>query len=305
MKKNLGAVASSIRNKFADTFNRTDTTGSLGTASDGSLWKALRGTWKVTSNKAQSTDAANTYPAVSVVMPNKATSISIQGPVSGSGALIWVTDANNWWAVDLYQSTYSTPNYTTNYNGTFCDGGYNNNAYYVCNYSVANYCYATNYAGPYCGAWNSNNIRNAAYCRYYYYNSYTYSYACGNTCLSSYYAGPTFVCTSGPTPKYYTYQSGTSYFYPQFLRVLQSVGNVVSQIASLQVSDNATINGLRALISGTTVTARAYSDVNMTSQVGSDLVYNATGAAVTTEYGLLLTPAAYNQGNAVDDIVVE
>lgn len=304
MKKNLGAVASSIRDKFIDTFNRTDTTGNLGTATDGSLWKALRGTWKVTSNKAQSTDAASGYPAVSVVMPNKATSIKIQGPVSGSGALIWVTDANNWWAVDLYQSTYSTPNYTTNYNGTFCDYGYTNNAYYACNAYVTNYCFATNYAGPYCGAWNSNNIRNAAYCRYYYYNSYTYQYACGSSCSSSYYAPPSFVCQSS-SPKYTVTQTGTSYFYPQFLRVLQSVGNVVSQIASLQVSDNATIAGLKALISGTTITASAYSDANMTTQVGSNLVYNATGAAVTTEYGLVLTPAAYNQGNAVDDIVIE
>lgn len=300
MKKNLGAVASSIRDKFIDTFNRTDTTGNLGTATDGSLWKALRGTWKVTSNKAQSTDAASGYPAVSMVMPNKATSIKIQGPVSGSGALIWVTDANNWWAVDLYQSTYSTPNYTTNYNGVFCDAGYQNTA--NCATSVTNYCFATNYAGPYCGAWNSNNIRNAAYCRYYYYNSYTYQYACGSTCTS--YNATNYVCTSS-SAKYYTYQSGTSYFYPQFLRVLQSVGNTVSQIASLQVSDNATIAGLKALISGTTITASAYSDANMTTQVGSNLVYNATGAAVTTEYGLVLTPSAYNQGNAVDDIVIE
>ena len=300
MKKNLGAVASSIRDKLIDTFNRTDTTGSLGVATDGSLWKALRGTWTVTSNKAQSTDAASGYPAVSVVMPNKASSIKIQGPVSGSGALIWVTDANNWWAVDLYQSTYSNANYTTNYNGTFCDAGFTNTA--NCASSVTNYCFATNYAGPYCGAWNSNNIRNAAYCRYYYYNSYTYQYACGNTCTS--YNATNYVCTSS-SAKYYTYQSGTSYFYPQYLRILQSVGNVVSQIASIQISDNAIINGLKALISGTTITASAYSDANMTSQVGGSLVYNATGAAVTTEYGLLLTPAAYNQGNAVDDIVIE
>jgi hypothetical protein len=304
MKKNLGAVASSIRDRFADTFNRADTTGSLGVASDGSLWKALRGTWKVTSNKAQSTDAASGYPAVSVVMPNKATSIAIEGPVSGSGALIWVTDANNWWAVDLYQSTYSTPNYSTTYNGTFCDYGYNNNAYYACNAYTTNYCFATNYAGPYCGAWNSNNIRNAAYCRYYYYNSYTYQYACGSTCSSSTYTAPTFVCQSS-SPKYYVYQTGTNYFYPQSIRILQSVGNVVSQIASTQVGDNATINGLKAFISGTTITARTYSDTNMTSQVGGDLVYNATGATVTTEYGLVLTPSAYNQGNAVDNIVVE
>ena len=304
MKKNLGAVASSIRDKFIDTFNRTDTTGSLGPATDGSLWKALRGTWKVTSNKAQSTDAASGYPAASVVMPNKATSIKIQGPVSGSGALIWVTDANNWWAVDLYQSTYSTPNYTTNFAGNVCNAGNYANAVYTCNSSTTNYCFATNYAGPYCGAWNSNNIKNAAYCRSYYYNSYTYQYACGSTCNASTYTPASFYCTSS-SPTYYTYQSGTSYFYPQFLRVLQSVGNTVSQIASLQVSDNATINGLKALISGTTITARAYSDANMTSQVGGNLVYNATGASVTTEYGLLLTPSAYNQGNSVDDIVIE
>jgi hypothetical protein len=300
MKKNLGAVASSIRDRFADTFNRADTTGSLGVASDGSLWKALRGTWKVTSNKAQSTDAASGYPAVSVVMPNKATSIAIEGPVSGSGALIWVTDANNWWAVDLYQSTYSTPNYTTNV------GGYNCNSYntpaFICNAYSANFCSATGYAGPYCGAWNSNNIRNAAYCRYYYYNSYTYYYACGTTCNSSQYFPST--CNSY-SPYYYTYQSGTNYFYPQSLRILQSVGNVVTQIASTQVGDNATINGLKALISGNQITARAYSDANMTSQVGGSLVYTATGATVTTEYGLLLTPSAYNQGNAVDNIVVE
>jgi hypothetical protein len=304
MRINLGAIASSIRNKFIDSFNRTDTTTDLGTASDGSLWKALRGTLKVTSNKASTSDSASTYPAASITMPKQDVTISLEGTGNGGGSLLWVTDSGNWWATDIYQYTYSTPWY---YNQA--TGNYNCNAYNwttVCVKNAANYYYSCNVTGyccAKCNAWNSNNIKNAAYCKTY---SYSATYTCttnlsGYTCVSyDYYT----ICSSG-TAEYSAVQGGTYYYYPTYIRVLQSVANTVTTIAQTYIGDSVTLQSLKTLISGNQITVKGYSDTNLTTQVGSDLVYTATGATVTAEYGIVITPSGYNTVNTIDSVTIE
>jgi hypothetical protein len=300
MKINLGALASSVRDKFIDTFNRANTTTEIGIADDGSRWKALRGVWKVINTQGQSTDTASTYPAITVTMPKKNVTISLTQPSNGTGAMLWVTDSANWWAADVYQDSYSTPWYYSYISSYTCNANYA--PVYTCNAYWTNYCTATNYAGPYCGAWNSNNIKNAAYCRSYYYNSYTYQYACGSTCSSSTYTPGS--CSSA-TPNYSYAIGGYNYYYPKYIRILQSVGNTVTSIVTNVIGDSVTVSGLRALISGNQITVRAYGDTNLTNQVGTDLVYTATGAAITAEYGIVVTPSPYAQGNLIDAVTIE
>ena len=304
MRINLGSIASSIRDKFVDTFNRADTTGELGAASDGSLWNALRGVMQVGSNKAGSPSGTSTYPAASVKMPKTDVTISLAGTGNGAGSLLWVTDSGNWWATDIYQYTYSQNWYYNQATGNYTCTTYSSAK--GCDISTANYsknCVLNGYCCAVCNAWNSNNIKNAAYCKTY---SYTGTYSCtysvaGYNCVAPYYYN---VCNAG-NADYTTVFGGTYYYYPTYVRVLQSVANTVSTVANWSFGDSVTIQSLKTLISGNQITVKAYSDTNLTTQIGSDLVYTATGATVTAEYGIVLTPSGSNTVNTIDSVTIE
>lgn len=306
MRINLGAIASSIRDKFIDTFNRSDTTTSLGTGSDGSLWNALRGTMKVTTNKATSADAASgTYPAATIVMPKKDVTISMTGTGNGSGSLLWATDSGNWWATDIYAYSYSTPWYYTQASGTYTCNVFGNAA--GCDtFAIGNYnrtCNASGTCCPICNAWNSNNIKNAAYCRTYNYSTtYTCTSSVANYNCAGYY---TYQVCNSSTQNYSTIQGGTYYYYPTYIRVIRSISNSVSAVVTSYLGENLNIQSLKTIVSGNQITVKGYSDTNLTTQVGSDLVYTATGAAVTAEYGIVLTPSGYNGNYTVDSITIE
>ena len=102
MFKNLSTIASSVRNMFTDNFNRPDS-GELGNATDQSKWEALRGVFTIFGNKARTTSAASTYPIASITMPDSPLDqdvvITLKGTTPGTGAALWITDSNNWWAV--------------------------------------------------------------------------------------------------------------------------------------------------------------------------------------------------------------
>jgi hypothetical protein len=306
MRKVVGSVSSSIRKRFTDTFSRSDTSASLGIAADGSLWTALRGSWKVTSSLAQSVDSASTYPASVVTMPKTDVTVTLGGISTGTGALLWASDSANWWAVDIWQDTYSSTNYTTNIAGYSCNCGYYT-APPTCIGWYTSSCYncVPTSCCPVCNSWNSNTSKNSAYCSSYSYFNYTtctYTASCQTNCSSSY---TTTSCNCAGTPYYSTTASGTSYYYPKYIRILQSVGNVITQITTGALGDNATVAALKASISGTQITAQAFSDSNATTQVGSNLVYTATGAAVTAQYGIVVTPSNYSQGNTIGSITIQ
>jgi hypothetical protein len=104
--KNLSTIASAVRNVFTDNFNRSDA-GDLGYATDGSKWEALRGVFTIFGNKAKATSAASTYPIASITMPDSPLDqdvvITLKGTDRGTGAALWITDSNNWWAVTTGQ----------------------------------------------------------------------------------------------------------------------------------------------------------------------------------------------------------
>jgi hypothetical protein len=102
MFKNLSTIASAVRNVFTDNFNRSNA-GELGEATDGSRWTALRGVFTILGNKAKTTSSVSTYPIASITMPDSPLDqdvvITLKGTTPGSGAALWISDNNNWWAV--------------------------------------------------------------------------------------------------------------------------------------------------------------------------------------------------------------
>jgi hypothetical protein len=104
------------------------------------------------------------------------------------------------------------------------------------------------------------------------------------------YINPTYA-TSFP----YTYASGTTTTYSEYLKLKRSLSNTVSELSSTLLSNTQTAKSILVSILGTQITAKAYSDTNLVTQIGSDLVYTATGATVTTQYGIGVSPSAYGQ----------
>jgi hypothetical protein len=58
---------------------------------------------------------------------------------------------------------------------------------------------------------------------------------------------------------------------------------------------------MKVITSGTDITAKAYSDNSLTTQIGSDLTYSATGATIDTSFGIVVAPSSYSQGNSLDN----
>jgi hypothetical protein len=58
-------------------------------------------------------------------------------------------------------------------------------------------------------------------------------------------------------------------------------------------------------LSVATITAKAFTDTSAVTQVGSNLVYNATGVSIVTNQGIIASDSAYNQTLSVENIVIE
>lgn len=294
----LGNISASVRKRFFDTFSsRSNTTGSLGVATDGSDWTAVGGTIEVNAGAAKATTtpssggAGTTYPIATVTMPTQDNVISLDGTNEGSSVALWVQSSSDWWLVDIESQQTTTSNYSQGL------------AYYYAYAPVITYSPGTQYyAGP-------------TYTATTYYVRYANVSGKYNTFYSSSsnyyraYSSQTFYSTAynytlTNTSYYYTYASGSTTSYSEYLKIRQSVSSVVSIITSALISTSQTIKSLKVFTSGNQITARAYSDTNFVTQVGSDLVYTATGATITTQYGIAVSPSAYNQsaiiGTSVD-----
>ena len=99
-----------------------------------------------------------------------------------------------------------------------------------------------------------------------------------------------------------TSTNATTYAYAQYLKIRQSSASVVSTITSALISATQTISSIAVQVSGNTITAKAYSD-NFVTQIGSDLVHTATGAVVTTQFGISVSPSAYQQSDIIGSSV--
>lgn len=106
----------------------------------------------------------------------------------------------------------------------------------------------------------------------------------------------------------FAYDCNCQVCYPQYIRILQSVGSTVSTVYSWligTVTSSTLAQSLKVITNNNEITVKAYSDPSLVSQIGSDLIYTPTGAAVTTTFGISITPSTYNQGYSIDKIEIK
>ena len=100
-------------------------------------------------------------------------------------------------------------------------------------------------------------------------------------------------------PFTYSVQVPETTVFDQKVSIRQSIAGNVQLLTSWVVSSSQVIRSLLVRTRGTQVTVKPYSDGNLVSQVGDDLVYTATGASVNTRFGITLSPSPDNQGTTV------
>lgn len=234
---------------------------------------------------------------------------------------------------------YDTPCIAYNYG---CTGGYNCCASYTQNccgytcygYNTSNCCGYTCYGynaynsknktggncqGYYCSCYNGSNCQ-GNYCSCYSesctsYECCSYGYQCGAVEFVPYYSGCNN-CASYNTsnPNYVTKYANGSYVegpfyncqtcYPRYIRVFQSVANTISTIATHALGQVG-LGSLRVTTSGNQITAKAYSDTNLVTQVGNSLVFTATGAVLENRFGITVVPSSYSQGYSIGEVAID
>lgn len=310
-------AASSVRKRFYDNFaGRANTTGSLGTATDGSLWTATSGTLNVNTGLAKGTATAtpsvgSSYPISTVSMPTGNNTISIFDTGNGASAVIWVQSSSDWWMVSL-DSTFNTIPGNTNYTSgalqwTSSATSYTSGAAVPGNTFTSGFVttYTTVYSRstyniPVYGFLTKNTYRVAGY------SGSNFNYTAGSQSGSAavFTQGTVTPYTSANTPytsgnPYTTGANATTYAYQAIVKVNKSLSNSVSTVTSAIVSTTQTIRSLLVQTTGNQITARAFSDANLVTQIGSDLVYTATGAAINTTYGISIAPTQYAQSDTI------
>ena len=114
------------------------------------------------------------------------------------------------------------------------------------------------------------------------------------------YANYTTVATDHYTTAYSAnYGTLTGYVNTQYIRIMKSVSGVITEVTNWAMSTASTIASFRVKTSGTNVTVQAYTDANLTTQLGTDQTYNVTGATTTPKYGISLKPSSLSQGYVV------
>lgn len=206
-------------------------------------------------------------------------------------------NSNNFWSNDFYWNYWSTPEYTTAYGGPYTTG--------VSYYSITNYTTEI--------AFTSAPPQYTSSLSYWAATPYTTSidYS-GSTPYSQnimYSAGDqsytSSVTYTSSTPYTSEVQPDT-YAYTAALTVRKSIADNVSTLSSLIVSTAQTIKSIMVSTSGDVITARAYSDENLVTQIGDDLVYTATGAVVNTVFGISVSPSDYQQSDIIgSEVVIE
>lgn len=306
----------SVRKSFIDMFTNT---GSLDRSStDGTLWNILRGVWSTASGRLSSSTSASAYPLATVNTASSDVVISVKDVTQGTSAALWVTDSGNWWAVGIDQisedcncQTCAVPGNCANYNSQ-C-----NAASYPC--ATWSYqCNAFGFSCP-CGSYNFGNCNNNI--RYPQVGPGQWIYSC-NVTGNRYCTCPAYPCNSASYPCNATNYvcnsvsypcaayNATTYVscncqtcYPQYVRFIKSVSNTVTQLTSWLISN--VVKSFKVTTSSSQTTIKVYSDSSMVSQIGSDLTYTPTGVAINPQYGIMIKPSTYSQGNSIDEISIE
>jgi hypothetical protein len=331
--KRSSAVISRLKGlvSIIETFNRTD--GVLGNAAGTTSvpWSSVRGSWLLSSNKAISASAGSDYPISTLSFTKEDVTLSADGIGPGVGTAFWVTDANNWWGTYqdsnyTCQTCYNTSNvasYVTNSTYVPASGGNCASSSSPCgSYNAGNpapgyYCYFTNIdpswfgwgcGGLQPGAWNTVSCGqcggcpgtccrrceqnyNAGNCASYYqscnaYNTYYPAFTFNTSNISTYNASTPYSCNCT-----------TSYS----IKLIKNVAGTISTVTSFAIS--AAIVGMKTVLSGNSVTVKAYSASGYTSQIGADQSFTISGQTKTKKHGILKAPNTYTptQTSIIDE----
>ena len=352
MKPNPFSVPASIRKIFLDFFQRENTIDGLGPSDTGGLWDILKGSWRVNFFSAESSTPPEEYPLATINMSQSDVDIYMFDINNGSASALWVTDSGNWFAVGPDQqpvdcncevgtecNRWNAPNVTGYYtfesggrnafnfaSGQYCvtniTGGRNANYQRICQNSSSCTRYSPSRGS--CVAWRTNQeCFNAIFS----YNAPNYTTTC-NTNFSTAYNSPNFTTNingwnARTCNRWNEYTFNCETCYPQWIRVLQSVGGTVSTVTQflassvfrtikspnetldLVVQDGPIVDFVRAMIlkiRNETISVEVYSDSGATEKIAlqdGDIVYTPTGAQITPTYGIMITPSQYEQSNRV------
>lgn len=266
-----GATSSAIPKEMKLDLSTED----IGSLAEGSEYrgsrskvKSLRGSWgkQAGANLATSSTASSSYPMMTIDAFTPNVELNLIDLGQGMGASLWVTDANNWWGVSTYQQSETCGCQTCS--STSCDT-----------------CTGTNYVSASCPRYGCTDRAPNGYCRaygtWYYDCSYTTSFNYSCNCSTYYYSCNCSTC------------------YPQYIRILQSVGGSVSAIASWTF--NTVIRALKVKTLNKQISVDNYSDVSQANLI-ANVTYNATSATETTNFGIMASPSSYNESKTLGSI---
>ena len=255
-----------------DLFARS-TSGSLG-----GFWTAVRGTWFANGSQAQSNDAASNYSLASANLSSN--NMTVSASVGGGGGVgFWVSDANNWWAA-AYTNTSSS---------------------YSCNCqtcSQANTCTVTDCAS--CGSYKRCNsgflcMGNGACCVGF------------NTVIGS----PVTVCNTcsvtssalcGSSSFSCNCQTCTDVYH--YLRLSRAVSGTITTSVVSDVALSQAAAAVRVVTVGDSITARAFSDNNFASVIGT-ISTTPSSPIKAARAGIIKVPSSHTQSSTIDNFAAE
>lgn len=302
-----GIASSSTVSKFSDDFNRTTASELTGT---GKPWISINGTWTANGTVATSSTAASSYPyAVRLSSLNTTQSAQVS---NGTGLIFWSNSGSTWYSV-VSNKTTTTSTYNCNpysCNCVSCNCSTSGGDAYSCSGGTYPNCSNGSTATP---TGTSCDVCPSGYVSYYgqcgsgncggypcsiqpqgSYNCVTtYSYSCNSaTC----YTPVITTCETCCQTCYNTCSSSSDAYY---LKLLKSVSGTVSE-ATTAISLSSAAVAILALVSGNTITAKAYSDSAMTTQLGTTLTHTASSPSKGYYVGIIKAPSD-GQGSTVDN----
>lgn len=322
-------IFGSQRVSFIDFFTRANNPSSLGSVS-GMAWRAVRGVWGISNNKAISGTSSSSYPLATLKFTRTDVTVSVSGVEPGMGASFWVTDGDNWYASVYTQnqvcetctscSSFSGGNCIA-FNpsncastipgncgaGTFCCGSFNPS---TCNetspgncnvFNSANsgngnppygFCYGPSRNPPYCsGSFNPSNC-NAFCCSGPF---PTWSPYCGSF-------NPSFCSSYSPVVcnGYSTFSCNC--VTEHRISFIRSLAGTITMLSNNLFST--AVQSFKIFLSGEQATLQSFSSVSYSSQIGEPVVIPLSSPQKTVDHGIIKSTSSYQQGSSIDEFGV-
>ena len=135
---------------------------------------------------------------------------------------------------------------------------------------------------------------------------YTGSLEGGQQLTQAYYTG-SLQGGQQLTQGYYAGSTQTTYYTD--LKIYSSVSGTITTAATSTLNSNVSgyseANSIKVTTNGESISAQAFSSAGLSSQLGSTLTHNASGANRGTKTGIIKTPSDANAGSVLDNFATE